>query len=219
MSIRAAIRAGNALRLVGVAAMLAALLVLPACWVTSINPLYDEGNIADSHNDPDVVFDQSLIGTWTKVGDQCTTPLTITSKKEIYDLQSSEGKGEECAELDTPSHYQARLVKLDSHYFLDVFPLDDEVCGMCLAKHNIFLAKFDKATLSLTPIDSDWLKKSVEAKTVNLATLGEDTDTITASSKDLKAFCRKYADDAAVFPPDSASTFKRNAASAAAGPS
>ena len=98
-------------------------------------------------------------------------------------------------------------MKLDAYYFLDVSPIADDVCDMCLAKHDIFLVKFDRTTLSLTPIDSDWLKKSVEAKTVTLATLAGDTDTITASSTELKAFCRKFAENTEVF--KSALMFKR----------
>ena len=100
-------------------------------------------------------------------------------------------------------------MKLDNHYFFDIYPLSDDVCDMCRAVHNIFLVKSDKTTLSLTPIDSDWLKKSSAAKTLNLATLAGDTDTITASSGDLKAFCRKFADDARVFRPETAETFVR----------
>jgi hypothetical protein len=184
---------------------LAALLVLPGCWVTSIKPLYEEGL---SGKDPDVVFDQSLIGSWIEPGDKCTAPLTITAKDGVYDLQST-GKGEGCRDSDTPSHYQAQLVKLDAYYFLDLSPIANDVCGMCIARHNIFLAKFDKTTLSITPIDSDWLKKAIAAKTISLATLEDDTDTITASSKDLKGFCRKLAGNPKVFKPESTLTFQR----------
>jgi hypothetical protein len=98
-------------------------------------------------------------------------------------------------------------VKLDNYYFLDVSPMDDDVCDMCLAKHSILLAKSDKATLSLAAIDSDWLKQSLAAKRVILATVAGDTDTLTASSADLKAFCRKFAGDKAAFRP--ADTFQR----------
>jgi len=192
---------------------IAALLVLTGCWVTSINPLYDEGNILNSHTDPDVVFEQSLVGSWSAGNAKCTTQLTIAAKYQVYDLQSIE-QGEGCSE--EKSHYQAVLVKLDSHYFLDLSPVGGDVCVMCLARHEIFLAKFDKTTFSLTPIDSDWLKKSLEAKTVTLATVADDTDTLTAASKDLKSFCRKYADDKSVFKPDSTETVKRNPVSAAA---
>ncbi len=138
-----------------------------------------------SHPDPDVVFDQTLIGSWTTTDDKCPTLLTISAKEQIYDLQLAE-QGEGCSQ-DKP-HRQAQLVKPDTRYFLDVSPMDDAVCDMCVAKHNILLVKFDKATLTFTPIDSDWLKKSIEAKTVTLSTVAGDTDTITASSKDLKAF-------------------------------
>ncbi len=94
-------------------------------------------------------------------------------------------------------------MKLDAYYFLDMSPVAEDVCDMCIAKHNISITRFDKTTLSITPIDSDWLKKSLAAKTVTLATLGGDTDTITASTKDLKAFCLKYAKDKNVFEPKS----------------
>jgi hypothetical protein len=106
-------------------------------------------------------------------------------------------------------------VKLDSYYFLDLSPVNKDVCDMCLAKHEIFLAKFDKGSLSLTPIDSDWLKKSIAQKTVSLATVADDTDTITASAKDLKAFCRKFAEHKATFKPDSTETLKPSPVSTA----
>ncbi len=193
-------------RFSGSALIAGALLVLPGCWVSSINPLYDEGSIDHPHNDPDVVLDQSLIGSWTSTDDKCTTLLTIAAKDQSYDLQSTE-QGEGCT--DDKSHRQARLVKLDAYYFLDVSPMDDAVCDMCAAKHDILLVKFDKATLSFTQIDSDWLKKSIEAKTVTLSTVAGDTDTITASSKDLKAFCRQFADNKEAFKTESALIFKR----------
>jgi hypothetical protein len=189
----------------GITLVLAALLVLSGCWVTSVNGLYEDGFL--SKKDPDLVFDQSLVGSWTVNDDKCTTLLTIAAEDDVYDLQSAK-QGEGCS--DDTTHLQARLVKLDTHYFLDVSPMDEDVCGMCGAKHSILLARFDKDTLSLTPIDSDWLKTSIAAKTVTLATVANDTDTITASSRELKAFCRRFAEDKAAFEPDSTETFNRH---------
>jgi hypothetical protein len=194
-------------RLAGLALIFAVLLVLPGCWVSSINPLYEETTIDHLHVVPDdVVLDPSLIGSWTTTDDKCPTQLTIAAKGQIYDLQLVE-EGQGCSQ--DRSHRQARMVKLDAHYFLDVSPMDDAVCDMCAAKHDILLLKIDKAALSFTPIDSDWLKKSIEAKTVTLSTVAGDTDTITASSKDLKAFCRQFADSKEVFKTESALMFKR----------
>jgi hypothetical protein len=200
----------NISKIAGIALVLVVLLVLAGCWVTSINGLYEDGFL--SKKDPDLVFDQSLIGSWTVIDDKCTTLLTIAAKDDVYDLQSVK-QGEGCS--DDRTHVQARLVKLHAHYFLDVSPLDKDVCAMCAARHCIFLARFDKDTFSLTPIDSDWLKKSTAARTVTLATVADDTDTITASSQELKAFCRRFADDKTAFKPDSAETFKRSQVSTA----
>jgi len=193
-------------RFSGIALIFAALFVLPGCWVSSINPLYDEGTIDHPHNDPDVVLDQSLIGSWTATDGKCTTLLTIAARDQGYDLQSTE-QGEGCT--DDKSHRRGQLVKLGTHYFLDVEPLPAEVCDMCAAKHDILLAKFDPTTLSLTPIDSDWLKKVLAARTVTLATVADDTDTITASTKDLKAFFRKFAENKEAFKPESTEKFTR----------
>jgi hypothetical protein len=184
---------------------LAAVLTLTGCWVSSVNGL-DESRLL--HQDRDVVVDQMLTGAWQKTDDKCTTILTVTSGERIYDLQAT-AQGEKCADSGKIAYYRARLLKLDSHLFLDVSPRPDDVCDMCLALHWIFLVKFDKDALSFTPIDSDWLKKALEQKTVTLATMPGDTDRLTASAKDLKAFCRRYADNKEVFTPVPELVFKR----------
>jgi hypothetical protein len=196
MSLSGLIRILITPRIAGLVLALAGLLVFSGCWVASINPLYEGGSFDNQGKDPDLFFDRNLTGSWSAIDDKCTILLMITAKDRVYDLQTKE-QGDGCS--DENLHRQARLVKLDAHYFLDVSPMDDDVCDMCLAKHDIFLARFDRATLSLAPIDSDWLTQSLAAKTVSLATLAGDTDTITASSKELKAFCRKYAEDETVF--------------------
>jgi len=198
MSLSGLIRSRLTLRITGIVLALAGMLALSGCWVESINPLYEEGVFRSK--DPDVVFDQRLTGTWSVTDDKCTTVLTISAKGDVYDLQSKQqGKG--CASRGEKSRQQARLVKLDAHYFLDISPLEKDVCEMCLAKHTIYQVKIDRDSFSLIPIDSDWLKNAVEKKIVTLATLPDKTDTLTASSADLKAFCRKYADDPEAFKP------------------
>jgi hypothetical protein len=203
-------------RVTGLLLSIAASLVPSGCWVESINPLYEEGTLERPREDADLAFDQKLTGIWRASDEKCTTILSITAQDQIYDMQSSE-QGDECSEDKT--HRQARLVKLAQHRFLDVSPTDDAVCDMCVAKHDIFLLKFDEYSLALTPMDSDWMQKAIAAKRVRLGTLPHDSDTLTASSSELKAFCRKYADNEAVFKPDSAETFERDLASGVTGPS
>ena len=185
---------------------LAFLLMLSGCWVSSISGLEETGPFRP--RDPDVTFDEVLTGAWQVTSDNCTTTLTVTATEETYDLLATE-KGQQCNNAGKKDYYRARLVKLDNHLFLDVFPRPDDVCEMCLALHWIFLVKFDKDTLAMAPINSDWFKKAIEQKTVTLATMPGDTDQLTASAKDLKAFCRKYADNKEVFTPNPELAFKR----------
>jgi hypothetical protein len=202
---------GTPPRILFAAIVLATLLVLSGCWVTTINPLYEGGGLDDFlTKDPDVVFDPSLVGSWSVTDEsRCTTTLTFAADSGTYDLRSLY-HGEGCQDASRQELQDARLVKLDTHYFLDVSAMPNDVCDMCMRKHEIFMLKIDKDALSLTPIDSDWLKEAIEAKVVTLPTLANDTDTLTASSKDLKDFCRKYADDNTVFKPESTGTFERN---------
>jgi hypothetical protein len=196
----------------GVVLALAGLLILPGCWVMSIHPLYEDV----SPRDPDIVFDKGLTGSWTLTDEKCTTVLTITAKDEVYDLQQAK-QGEGCGDWQEKSHQEARLLKLESSYFLDISPIPDDVCDMCIAVHWIAAARFDKETFALTPIDSDRLNKLLQARTIDLKTVPEDPKpriierpvTLTASAKDLKSFCRRFAGDKTVFKADSTFTFKR----------
>jgi hypothetical protein len=188
-------------RLFGAIFVLAGLITLPACWVTSINGLSEAG-------DKDQSFDAGLLGSWGTTSDNCAVTLTITAKDKGYEWQMT-GVGEGCDKDKPKVHYEAQLFRLDNHQFLDLTARREDVCDICMAVHWIFLLQLDKESFSLAAIDSDWLKKGVEGKTVTLATLPDDTDTLIASAKDLKAFCRKYADDKEAFKLLSDFKFKR----------
>jgi hypothetical protein len=171
--------------------------MLSACPVKSINGL-DEGG-----NDPDMVYDARLLGTWPDVHAKCTSTLTITEHEKIYRWQFVD-----CENNKTTS-YDARLFKLDQHYFLDLTASSEEVCDLCVGMHLIHLVEFQKNSVALLPLDYDWFKTAVQKKRVKLATLPDDPGTITSSSKDLKAFCRKYADNKDAFKPDPGSVLTR----------
>jgi hypothetical protein len=213
MSFHSVIRPGAHFKRVGIGLVIVGLLVLPGCDVMSIHPLYEDV----SPRDPDIVLDKDLTGSWSLADGKCTTILTVAAAKdEIYDFRSVE-QGEGCSDSGKETRQQARLVKLDSYYFLDVSPRTEDVCDTCLALHWISLVRFDKDALALTPIDSDGLNKLLQAGTVHLKILPEDPKlliperpmTLTALSKDLKNFCRKFAGSKKVFKPESTETFTR----------
>lgn len=199
-------RSGN--RVVEMVLVLAGLLALPACWVKSIHGLREGGLFG---LDKDQTFDASLLGTWKATVDECSITLGITADRKEYHWKTT-SVGKECDnDRGDKAYYDAELFKLDDHEFLDLTARSEDVCKLCVAIHWIFLVQIEKGSLSLTPIDSDWLEKAEEQRIIALATLPGDTGTITASPAELKAFCRKYADDKAVFKPPPTITFRKSA--------
>lgn len=195
MSIFGLARSGVLPRIVAIGALCACIGLMSGCPVKSINGMEEKGN------DPDMVYDARLVGTWP-VHDKCTSSLTSTAHEKVYSWQVVD-----CQSNKTTS-YEARLFKLDQHYFLDVTAPSEQVCELCVGVHLIYLVNFEKDSVVLAPLDYDWFKTALQKKRVRLTTLPDDPSTITASAKDLKAFCRKYADDKEAFKPDSDSILK-----------
>lgn len=176
----------------------ACLVLMSACPAQSLKGL-DEGG-----NDPDMIYDARLLGAWPAVRESCTSTLTITAHDKGYLLQFLD-----CVDNKKIS-YEARLFKLDQHYFLDLTTPSAEVCDLCIAIHFIYSVHFEKDSFVLGALDYDWLKAAVQKKTVNLATLPDDDSYLIVSpAKDMKAFCRKYADNKEVFKAGPETVFKR----------
>jgi len=183
----------------------AGLLVLAGCWVYSVHPLYEE-NLAKP--DPDLFFDQALLGSWWIADDDCPGILTIAAREQAYTLSTAPSA--QCKGDKKTSQYEGHLVKLDNHVFLDIAPALGEVCDLCLPLRSFFLVQIEKNSLALVPINYEWLNNSIKQKTVMLETLpNPPSEILVASSKELKAFMRKYADDNSVFQPSDKLTFKR----------
>ena len=115
MSCHSVIRSQAPFKRVALCLVVAGLLVLPACDVMSIHPLYEDV----SPMDPDIVVDKDLAGAWSLTDGKCTTIMTVAAAKdETYDFRVV-GEGEGCSDPGKETRQQARLVKLDSYYFLD----------------------------------------------------------------------------------------------------
>ena len=148
-------------------------LVLPSCWVSSINGL-SEAELFET--DKDQAYDPALLGAWTTKSGDCETTLTITANGKDYHWQTS-GVGEGCdKDRGDAIYYEAQLFKLDDHKLLDVTARSSDVCDACVAVHWIFKVDVEKDSFSLIPIDSDWLDKAEKEKTVILATVHGNHD-------------------------------------------
>jgi len=120
------------------------------------------------------------------------------------------GSGEGCnANKGEIDYYEGGLYKLDDHRFLDLTARSEDVCQACLAIHWILKLEGTAGSFRLSPIDSEWLEKAEKEKKGTLATVQGNPYILTASPKELKAFCRKYANDESVFKPSPDFTFDR----------
>jgi hypothetical protein len=80
---------------------------LAAGCVPSLNPLYEEG---------DVIFDGSLIGTWSEAGSRETWQLSSCSDLREYSLTHTDEKGKK-------GEFSAKLVRVGDQTFLDIVPI------------------------------------------------------------------------------------------------
>ncbi len=197
MSISNLVRSRLVPRIAAIGVVFVCLLLMTGCPEKSLYGLEER------NNDPDMVFDARLLGVWTDVGKKCTSTETITAHEKVYGLQYVD------CESNKKASYEARLFKLDQHYFLDMTAASEGVCDLCISVHLIYLVQFQTGSIALAALDYDWFKTLLQKKRVKLTTLPDDLGTITSSPKDVKAFCRKYADNKEAFKPDPDSILKR----------
>lgn len=193
----------HALRVAAIAVALLAVLLMSGCWTFSLQPLFDGGS------DPDLIFDESLVGSWTHVAEGCHWILTVQASTRAYEMTMAPGAG--CKDDDKTTHYLAYLVKVDNHRFLDISPKQTDVCDLCLGVHTFALLSQENNTFSLTPLDGDWVFQAIKEKKINLANVsGWTLDmTLDAQPAELKSFLRTYASDPDAFKPVNRLVFTR----------
>lgn len=193
------------LRIAVITVALFSLLMMSGCWMFSLQPLFDGGS------DPDLIFDESLVGAWGHEAEGCQWTLAVQASARAYDMAMAPGAG--CKTDEKTTRYLAYLVKVDNHRFLDVSPKQSEVCDLCLSVHTFVLLSLENHTLSLTPLDGDWLDKAIKEKKVAVAYVGDEgTDldiTLNARPAELKTLLRTYANDSAAFKPSGRLVFTR----------
>ena len=172
---------------------LVALISMVGCGVFSIHPLY--------YNE-DLIVNDELIGIWQNNQDGDFIRIdTIADKKYRFLWYDEE---------DT-IFYEAGLIKLDKHYFFDIFPYDDggsikpnigdNMFRNYIPVHSFTKLDFGNNTLTMAEFDSKRLITLFKENKVRLAhELPEDEYVvITASTKDLQKFISRYADEEDAF--------------------
>jgi hypothetical protein len=183
-----------------------------SCTIFSLHPLYEEA---------DLLEDPRLTGLWqdTDDGDEYVQFKEIDNKKYLFRYMERQGNENSMDLLDTVS-FEAGLLKVGDHYFLDLYPYyegeeeeDYYLFRNFIPAHSFLKIEYVEDNILLYLFNYDRLKMLFEQNRIRikheLIESGKVTDyiVITASTEDLKRFIRKYADDKEAF--DDPGEFKK----------
>ena len=156
-----------------------------------MNPLYTE---------KDLVFDTLLVGAWTpleaKEGSKETWAFTKAGEK-LYQLQQTDEEG-------CKADFEARLVKLGTHLFLDLYLTKvegDDIklnawAGFSLVPaHLILKVEQIGPALKIATMNPDWMKKFIKQHPDAIAhrVVLDDNIVLTASTGELQKFVLEHA--------------------------
>jgi len=182
-------RTNQGVRLLVIALVLA---LLPACWTYSLHPIAEE-------NDPHLIYDPALEGTWQVGSGQNDPTLIVTGDPKLltYSLRLVK-TSETIVHDDAPDvRFDAKMVQLGANRFLDALPQGDAQGLGSFPAHNILKVTLNHDLLALILPSEDWLCNATRLK------LGECTNgdyLLTAPTDILQAFLQKHGSDNDLFP-------------------
>lgn len=175
-------------------------LVLAGCFVPSVNPLYTE---------KDLVFDPALVGTWGEPKDD---------ERYIFARAGEKAYTWTVKEKDGDSEFDARLLQLGGHRFLDALLVRmkgdwkgssfGRIAMVARPAHIFFKVELTNGTLRLGGLDPERLGKLLKSQPALIAhewvkepdaINDEPRVLLTASTADLQKFILKYVGDTNVF--------------------
>lgn len=163
----------------------AALLV--GCWTLSIEPLYTVETFT---------YTDDLVGVWGNPDDPDDDTWTFLAESDSsYSLIVKE-------QGQPDGGFEGHLVRLDDRLYLDLLPERPECGGdmyvsHMLPGHSFWSVSLEGKVLSLDVLDTDWIKKNIEAGRVAIDhILRGDAVVLTASTPALQQFLIAHADSA-----------------------
>ncbi|MEL7122984.1 MAG: hypothetical protein AAFO07_26280 [Bacteroidota bacterium] len=162
--------------------------LLAQSCIISLHPLYTKETIA---------FHKSLSGTFEEGEEEEKVFWKFERKKDYYNLIRYSEKGDTL-------QYEATLVKLGKHYFMDFYAEPpDEVSNDIiefLPTHNFAKLNIEDNLLTFQFFDYNFLDDLFENRKIRIKhEVVEDARVLTAKSEDLQKFVLKYADTPEAF--------------------
>ena len=173
------------------------------CIVSSIHPLWTKENR---------IFEDKYLGKWEDPDcspeDSCGY-ITLKNVGDSAYILSQHFLDEDFLGAENKVFIDsalATLVHLGNHTFLDIFPLSEQaiwawgIYTPYIPVHSFLRVKLDKNNLVLEKLDADRLETLFKQKRIRLKhEIQGDHTILTAPTKDLVRFMKKYADDPQAF--------------------
>lgn len=180
----------RSLRVPAIAALGGLAIVLAGC-VPSLQPLYTA---------EDVAFEPALVGTWAG-----------SDGGDTWTFQKGDGAAYRLfiAGAKVPDRFEVHLVSLADQRFLDIYPIEPENAGSefyrghLIPAHSFARISLDRDTLQVASLNHSWLWGMISGKKLRIAheVVGSERIVLTAPTKDLQAFMKKYAGNQEAFQP------------------
>jgi hypothetical protein len=171
--------------------------------IQSLNPLY-------SPDKKEVVFDESLLGTWGEEGDKALIIFKRPGremaefKEKVYVLLFKEERGK------APAEFRAHLVKLGDYLFLDVHLGEDFEGGLyfynLVPAHAFWNIRVEGDDLHLRALDPEWFWNNQDKLEIDAVYVDTDKEyggtkriVLTANPPDLQKFMLEYLEDPKAF--------------------
>ena len=163
-------------------------LIMTGCWTLSVHPLYFK---------KDLTFEPDLIGTWGEEDSEENLDefwIFKQIREKTYRLTIK-------VKSKPDAEFEAHLVKLGKHMFMDIYPEEPETRNDFYNAHVIPAHSICKFTLegyvvTMTFIDSDWLEKGLKENKISIKhERRDDMIVLTAGTKELQEFVLKYFDE------------------------
>lgn len=174
--------------------------VVAAGCIPSLHPLY---------TDDDLIFEPALLGTWNNEEDHDLWTFEQTAGPGY--LLTVTGSDED---PEDPMVFEAHLMELGSHRFLDVSLHDldglDRFGPHLVPAHSFYRLAIEADALQMVALDEGWLRDKIEAGEITIkhefvrapSRFGPGTEelfVLTASTEELQAFVTRHADDPEAF--------------------
>lgn len=190
------------------------------CSVPGVYPLYTPA---------DRVFEPELLGTWQTFDEakdwdafRTLTFARLGAEDGVPAYRLGVAETPDAA----PEFFEAHLVRLGNHLFLDIVPADidlkSEFAGYHLMRlHTYYLYEREGRALRLTPLSPAWVQEQAEAGSLGVDYVrdadNDDRVVLTANTPDLQVFVRRTLRSLEAWPAEEVPLYVRTALEPLAG--